>query len=162
MGARECESACTRVLNLCFALRDSKGRMGSQSVSLQINSLIPDTFFSTKKKSVSHLTTPSPLLHYSPPQFLPRRFYVLAVNQATCRGSCVFVWESNESLAVEAWSKSTPVLSAEPRRQNLPSAERDSARKTQRGLTEAVSVPAVRLQAEDRMKMFDYSWLWSL
>lgn len=36
---------CLRVLNLCFTLKDKEGWWGSQSVPLQINSLIPDPSF---------------------------------------------------------------------------------------------------------------------
>lgn len=45
---RTCVCVYIRLQNLCFALKDKEGGPGSQSVPLQINSLIPGSVFSPK------------------------------------------------------------------------------------------------------------------
>lgn len=105
---RKKQHVCLRVLNLCFALKDREGGMGSQSVPLQINSLIPHPSFLQNTRYLQRLSPTRPLL---PPHSLHFLSYCLrllstslclSVNQATCMGSGVFVWESDESVAEEA------------------------------------------------------------
>lgn len=97
---------CPRVLILCFALKDREGGMGSQSVPLQINSLIPDPSFLQNTHYLQRLSPPPLLIPVLLPhqslQFLPCCLRMLFVNQATCMGSSEFVWESDESVAMEA------------------------------------------------------------
>ena len=116
-----CVCVCLGVLNLCFALKDRERGMGSQSVPLQINSLIPDPSFLQNTHYLQRLSPPTASSSSSVPSLItPPSFSLIAsvysprlsVNQATCMGSCVFVWESDESVTAEAAFRSTPVLSA--------------------------------------------------
>lgn len=99
------EHVCLRVLNLCFALKDGEGRIGSQSVPLQINSLIPDPSFLQNNHYLQRLSPsiPPPPSSLPPvsPLLLPYTSPRLSVNQATWAGLCVFAWESDESVDVE-------------------------------------------------------------
>lgn len=103
---RTCACVYIRLQNLCFALKDKEGGTGSQSVPLQINSLIPGSVFSPKhplspaSASLSLLSAASSL---SPvPALL--LLYTLGLSLALCQsetymGCCGFVWESDGSVA---------------------------------------------------------------
>lgn len=87
---RTCVCVYIRLQNLCFALKDKEGGPGSQSVPLQINSLIPGSVFSPK-----HPLSPVPALLL---------LYTLGLSLALCQsetymGCCGFVWESDGSVA---------------------------------------------------------------
>lgn len=83
------EHVSLRVLNLCFALKDGEGGMGSQSVPLQINSLIPDPYFLQNTHYLQRLSflppppRPSSLTPVSPLLLL----YTLCLSLALCQ-SC--------------------------------------------------------------------------
>lgn len=103
---RTCVCVYIRLQNLCFALKDKEGGPRSQSVPLQINSLIPGSVFSPKhplspaSASLSLLSAASSL---SPvPALL--LLYTLGLSLALCQsetymGCCGFVWESDGSVA---------------------------------------------------------------